>query len=158
MWREQVSVAANHPGENSMSDMVLAAAALALLTLFVYLMLTLLGVVAKTRGQLSEEYSLTKAGTPPPDWLANWGRNFANLCEMPILFYALVGLMAISATAIDALQVTLAWAFVGSRYVHTLIHVTVNSLGLRFLAHRIGFIILAVMWVRFTMDLLAAQA
>jgi hypothetical protein len=141
-----------------MSDMILAAAALALLTLFVYLMLTILGVVAKSRGELSEEYSLTKAGTPPPDWLANWGRNFANLCEMPVLFYALIALMAVSSVAVDALQSMLAWAFVGSRFIHTLVHVTVNNLGLRFLAHRIGFVILAVMWVRFAMELLAAQA
>lgn len=141
-----------------MQDMIMAAAAVALLTLFVYLMLTIFGVVAKTRGQLSDAYSRTKAGDPPPDWLANWGRNLANLCELPVIFYALVAFQALMPDTIDSLQVTLAWAFAGSRIAHTLIHVTINNMGLRFLAHRIGFLILAAMWIRFVMALTGGAA
>lgn len=136
-----------------MIDLILAASALAVLTLFVYLMITVLGVMAKARGQLSDSYSRTKAGDPPPDWLANWGRNLANLCELPVLFYALVAVQGLMSGTIDALQITLAWAFVASRYIHTLIHVTINTVALRFLAHRIGFLILAFMWVRFIIAL-----
>ena len=136
-----------------MIHMILAASALALLTLFVYLMLTIFGVIAKSKGQLSEEYSLTKAGTPPPDWLGNWGRNLANLFELPILFYALVLFQAVTPDTIDSLQVTLAWVFVGTRFAHTAVHVSINNMALRFLTHRIGFLILAVMWVRFVLAL-----
>lgn len=133
------------------SQLALAAAALIGLTLFVYLMITVLGVMANARGQLSAEYSKNKTGAPPPDWLANWGRNLVNLCELPMLFYALVAMhLALTGTA-DGLQVHLAWAFVASRYIHTLVHVTVNNVGLRFLAHRVGFVILAVMWVKFVL-------
>ncbi len=134
-----------------MIDLVLAATALALLTLFVYLMLTVLGVMAKARGQLSDEYSLTKAGSPPPDWLGNWGRNLANLFELPVLYYALVAAYAAvgSMVEVDGLQVTLAWAFAISRIIHTLVHVTINNMALRFLTHRIGFVILAILWIRF---------
>lgn len=134
-----------------MIDLVLAATALALLTLFVYLMLTVLGVMAKARGQLSDQYSLTKAGSPPPDWLGNWGRNLANLFELPVLYYALVAAYAAvgSMVEVDGLQVTLAWAFAISRIIHTLVHVTINNMALRFLTHRIGFVILAILWIRF---------
>jgi hypothetical protein len=37
-----------------------------------------------------------------------------------------------------------------------LIHVTINNVPLRFLAHRAGFVILAIMWVHFGMALMAA--
>ena len=33
------------------------------------------------------------------------------------------------------------------------LHVTINNMALRFLTHRIGFLILAVMWVRFVLAL-----
>lgn len=130
-----------------------AAAALAGLTLFVYLMLTVLGVAAAARGALPKDFARSKTGAPPPDWLANWGRNLANLSELPILFYALIGLhLALEGTA-DALQVQLAWAFVISRYLHTAVHVTINAVGLRFLIHRIGFLILCALWARFVLAL-----
>lgn len=136
--------------------MMLSAVALALLTLFVYLMLTVLGVAAKASGKLSDEYSKNKSGTPPPDGLANWGRNLANLLELPVLFYVLVAFQSINPETITTLQTTLAFAFVASRYLHTLIHVTINSVPLRFLAHRAGFVILAIMWVNFGLALMNA--
>ena len=98
--------------------MMLSAVALALLTLFVYLMLTILGVGAKASGKLSDDYSKNKSGTPPPDGLANWGRNLTNLMELPVLFYVLVAFQAINPETITELQTMLAFAFVVSRYLH----------------------------------------
>jgi hypothetical protein len=139
-----------------MPSMMMSVVALALLTLFVYAMITVLGVTAKMSGKLSDDYSKNKTGSPPPDWLANWGRNLVNLCELPVLFYALAAFQMLRPETMDELQVTLAAAFVASRYAHTLIHVTINNVGLRFLAHRAGFVILAVMWVRFGMEIMSA--
>jgi hypothetical protein len=137
-----------------MPSMMMSAIALAMLSLFVYLMITVLGVMAKSKGALSDDYSKNKSGTPPPDWLANWGRNLTNLFELPILFYVLVAFQTMMPETVDGLQATLAFAFVASRYLHTLIHVTVNNVPLRFLAHRAGFVILAIMWVHFAMAVL----
>jgi len=139
-----------------MPTMMMSAAALAMLTLFVYLMVTILGVSAKASGALSDDYSKNKTGSPPPDWLANWGRNFVNLLELPVLFYALVAFQALNPDTVDGLQTALAAGFVASRFAHTLIHVTINNVGLRFLAHRAGFVILAYMWIRFGMTLMSA--
>jgi len=139
-----------------MPSMMMSAVALAVLTLFVYLMLTVLGVSAKASGALSNDYSKNKTGNPPPDWLANWGRNFVNLLELPVLFYALVAFQSLNPDTIDSLQTALAAGFVASRFAHTLIHVTINNVGLRFLAHRAGFAILAFMWIRFGLAVMNA--
>lgn len=136
-----------------MPSILLAAAALAGLTLFVYFLLTVIGVIANSKGDLSAEYSLTKSGTPPPAYIGNIGRNFVNLTEMPVLFYALVALHLAGNVEVSGLQLMLAWAYVGLRYLHTLIHITVNALGLRFLAHRISAVVLVVMWVNFALAL-----
>jgi hypothetical protein len=136
-----------------MPSILHAAAALALLTLFVYFLMTVLGIVANAKGELSKEYSLTKTGTPPPAYVGNAGRNLVNLLELPVLFYALIALHFAGNVEVSGLQLTLIWAFVGLRYLHTLIHVTINVIGLRFLVHRLSAIILVVLWVNFLLAL-----
>lgn len=130
-----------------------AAVALALLTFVVYALLTVQGVVAKARGAISDAYVRDKSGPPPEGAMVNTGRNLINLFEFPMLFYVLVGLHAALAGTADSLQVMLGWGFVALRYLHTLVHVTVNQVGLRFLLHRAGVIVLAVMWARFGLAL-----
>lgn len=131
-------------------QLLYAALTLGALSFLVYLLLTVFGVVAAAKGDLSAEYGRTKTGTPPPNWLGNIGRNLVNQFEFPVLFYVLVAFHgAFVPGASDGLQVILGWVFVASRYLHALIHMTFNSMGLRFLTHRIGIIILAVMWGRF---------
>ncbi len=134
-----------------MPSILLAAAALAGLTLFVYFLMTVLGVIANARGELSKEYSLTKTGAPPPAYVGNAGRNLVNLLELPVLFYALVALHLAGNIEVSGTQLLLAWLFVALRYLHTLIHVTINTIGLRFLVHRISAVILAWMWVNFVL-------
>ncbi|WP_421789471.1 MAPEG family protein [Hyphobacterium sp.] len=136
-----------------MPSILLAAAALAGLTLFVYFLLTIVGIIANSKGDLSREYSLTKTGAPPPAYIGNIGRNFVNLLEMPVLFYALIAFHLAGEIEVSGLQLMLAWVFVGLRYLHTVIHVTINNMGLRFLAHRISAIILVWMWVNFALAL-----
>jgi hypothetical protein len=134
-----------------MPDLTFAAAALAGLTLYMYAQLTVLGVIASAKGRISDAYVKDKLGEPPPEWVARSGRNFLNLFELPVLFYALAGFhLALPGTA-DALQTGLGWGFVASRFAHTLVHVTVNHVGLRFLLHRLGAVILIVMWIRFVL-------
>tara|TARA_R110002073_G_scaffold19336_4_gene70693 strand:+ start:22453 stop:22854 length:402 start_codon:yes stop_codon:yes gene_type:complete len=133
--------------------MIHAAAALVLLTLGVYFLMTILGIAANAKGELSKEYSLTKTGAPPPAWVGNAARNLINLCELPVLFYVFVAISYAADLPVTGLPLTLAWAFVASRVLHTLVHVTINNMGLRFLTHRIGAVILAVMWVQLLLAL-----
>jgi len=136
-----------------MPSMLHAVAALALLTLAVYFLVTILGIAAKAKGQLSDEYSLTKTGAPPPAWVGNAARNLINLCELPILFYVWVVLLYVTNMPVDGMALMLAWGFVASRLAHTLVHITINNMALRFLLHRLGAVLLAVMWVQFALAL-----
>jgi hypothetical protein len=136
-----------------MPSILVAATALAGLTLFVYVLLTVVGVIANSKGELPKEYSLTKTGAPPPAYVGNIGRNFVNLLELPVLFYALVAFHLANNIAVSPTQLALAWGFVALRYAHTLVHITVNTLGIRFLLHRISAVVLIVMWVNFALGL-----
>ncbi|MBX7148571.1 MAPEG family protein [bacterium] len=80
-------------------------------------------------------------------------RNLANLFEMPVFFYAAVIVIFIT-HRLDPLFHGLAWAYVGLRVVHTLIHLTFNHVMLRFAAFLTSNIILIVMWIRWYLTIL----
>jgi hypothetical protein len=87
-----------------------------------------------------------------PDDVKVVSRNFINLFEMPVLFYA----VCISAYAVH--QVThalliLAWGYVILRIVHSLIHVTYNYINQRFLVYATSCAVLFVMWIIFAVNL-----
>jgi len=64
---------------------------------------------------------------------ANWkAHNYAHLMEQPTIFYAIV--IALVLMRFDAaINVYLAWAYVGLRIVHSLIQATVNVVTYRFI-------------------------
>lgn len=76
--------------------------------------------------------------------------NFRNQLKLPVLFYVLVLL-----GPQDPVQVGLAWTFVGLRYLHALIHVTVNRVTWRFVAYAAGAAALWAGWARFALQALA---
>ena len=79
--------------------------------------------------------------------------NFANLFELPVLFYVLC--LALLATGeVTEGYVRAAWAFVGFRVLHSVVHVTYNRVMHRFLAYLAAFLVLAGMWVAFALELL----
>ena len=63
---------------------------------------------------------------------ANWkAHNYAHLMEQPTIFYAIV--IALVLMRFDAaINVYLAWAYVGLRILHSLIQATVNVVTYRF--------------------------
>lgn len=81
--------------------------------------------------------------------------NFRNLFELPVLFYAGV-LLAAQVGATDAAQLALAWAFVGLRGLHSLVHCTFNHVMTRFVAHALATLVLVAFWMRLALALAAA--
>ncbi|MEL6529651.1 MAG: MAPEG family protein [Pseudomonadota bacterium] len=78
---------------------------------------------------------------------ANWpAHNHTHLHEQPTLFYAVVVILAI--TGPGALDVLLAWSYVGVRIVHSLWQIFVNKLPLRFALFLISTIVLVVLAIR----------
>jgi hypothetical protein len=66
----------------------------------------------------------------PPDvrWKAD---NYNHLMEQPTLFYAIALVLALLGEGSGA-NLVLAWLYVASRIAHSLVHVTVNRIMLRF--------------------------
>ncbi|MEO1036893.1 MAG: MAPEG family protein [Pseudomonadota bacterium] len=82
-------------------------------------------------------------------------RNFANLAELPILFYGLC-LYAMLHAEYGAVDVWLAWGFVGFRALHSLVHCTVNIVLVRFGLYVLSAVCLWAMLTRAVFALAAA--
>ena len=133
------------------AQMLAPAAVLVLWTLVVLLWIipARFGAVAK----LDKSALPTKPGVRGADLegvlpdKANWpAHNYAHLVEQPTLFYAVVMILAI--TGPGALDVTLAWVYVGLRVLHSLWQNLVNTIPVRFLLFITSTIALIVLAVR----------
>jgi hypothetical protein len=86
------------------------------------------------------------ANVPPDVAVAN--RNFMNLLEAPVLFYAIC--LALYVTAhVTPITLSLAWAYVAARAAHTAIHLAYNRILYRFAAYALSNVVLATLWLWF---------
>ena len=81
--------------------------------------------------------------------------HFRNLFEVPVLFYALCGFLAITQLT-NLLLLACAWGYVVLRAAHTYVHLTSNTVIRRFQVFFASSIVLYVMWVIFALRLLTA--
>ena len=82
-----------------------------------------------------------------PEMAMQVTKNFTNLQEAPIIFYALCA-FSIVLNKLDTMQVYLAWGFVISRMLHSIVHITVNHVNSRFMIFGISWVFLIVLAVR----------
>lgn len=84
----------------------------------------------------------------------NWiSHNYTHLMEQPTIFYAAVVILALSEAG-SGLNLTLAWAYVGLRIVHSLWQALVNVTSIRFLLFLLStacLLVLAINAVRVTL-------
>jgi hypothetical protein len=73
--------------------------------------------------------------------------NYAHLLEQPTLFYAVVLLLAVLGEG-HGLNAALAWVYVGLRVAHSLVHVTVNEIMVRFSVFVAGSLVLLALAIR----------
>ena len=71
--------------------------------------------------------------------------NFRNLFELPVLFYAAIGI-AFAIHAVDAVTLALAWLFVALRCAHSAIQCSYNRVMHRFAAYATGAVTLWLLW------------
>ncbi|WP_161816151.1 MAPEG family protein [Steroidobacter agaridevorans] len=81
--------------------------------------------------------------------------HFRNLFEVPVLFYALCGFLAITQLA-NPLLLAGAWGYVVLRAAHTYVHLTSNTVIRRFQLFFASSIVLYAMWLLFAVRLLTA--
>jgi hypothetical protein len=86
----------------------------------------------------------------------NWpSHNYSHLMEQPTVFYPTVVILAIMGPG--ALDVTLAWAYVALRIIHSIWQATVNKVPVRFLLFISATMALVVLAIRAVMATLLAD-
>jgi hypothetical protein len=132
-------------------------AALALWTFVVWIWLYArrLPYVFRNRVPMDRVATPEGIGDTLPERVNRPSNNFRNLFELPVLFYVLC-LAITMAAAVDLAHVILAWHYVGLRIGHSIIHITVNHVPLRFGLYVLSSLVLLAMLLRFTVALAGA--
>lgn len=87
-------------------------------------------------------------GVETPFSIESARQHYKNMFELPILFYLLC-ILLIFFNNITSIDVYLAWGFVISRIIHSIIRIPNQNVNYRFTAFSIGFIILLIEWILF---------
>jgi hypothetical protein len=74
-------------------------------------------------------------------------RNYMNLLELPVLFYAACLVLFVTAK-VDAWSLAFAWAFVALRIAHSAVHLTYNHVIHRMRMFALSVAVLLALWVR----------
>ncbi len=128
--------------------------ALAALTFTVLLFIPIRRFRAVFAGQVTpNDFALGESpAVPPVVALAN--RNYMNLLELPMLFYAVCVAMFVTGT-VDGLAVKIAWVYVGLRLLHSAVHITFNHVPTRLTIFALSNFALITLWVIFGMRVTA---
>jgi hypothetical protein len=94
---------------------------------------------------MSADYLRAGVGSSPPDWIVDLHHHFRNQFEVPMLFYFGCTLSLLAGSASDA-TVRWAWAFVGIRFVHSLIVLIKNRPGIRVFPFILSTVFVGFIW------------
>ncbi len=86
------------------------------------------------------------------DTVQRFMSNYVSQFELPVLFYAVVA-FALATGLVDLVLIGLAWAFAGSRLVHSFVHTGSNIIATRFKVFAAGLVVLVGMWAWFGLRL-----
>ena len=116
------------------------------LVMLVWLYATRIPAMSKAKVKLDPTAGKSALEVLPPSvqWKAD---NYNHLMEQPTLFYATALLLALAGEGHD-LNLTLAWAYVALRVVHSLVQASVNVILLRWALFMASSAVLAALAVR----------
>lgn len=109
---------------------------------------------ASTSGAVDPRYYKLYQQGEEPEELRKLSRHLQNHFELPPLFH-LVVLMLFVTQQVGPLSLTLAWAYVGLRLVHTSIHLGSNYVPYRFYSFLASFAVLVALWAVFAVNLMS---
>ena len=96
-------------------------------------------------GKVSKKYFQNFLGEMSSERVHIVGRHFDNQFQAPVIF--LIGLCAhLALGKADDFTIVLAWSFIATRAVHSLIHLGKNQLRKRVLAYAAGWFVLCALW------------
>ena len=76
-------------------------------------------------------------------------RNYMNLLELPVLFYVICLIYFVTGPVVTPVALALAWAYVGLRILHSLVHLTYNNVMHRLVVFATSNFVLAALWIVF---------
>jgi hypothetical protein len=120
--------------------------ALACWTLIVLLLIPIVRVRAGRRKEIVVDDFKYGESPSVPSHVSIPNRNLMNLLEIPVLFYVVCLVLYVTA-GVSPLAVSLAWAYVVVRIVHSAIHLTYNHVIHRLAAFAISNAVLVTIWV-----------
>ena len=129
--------------------------ALFALTIFAVFRMAYLRYTAAKSGEINPRYFKTYSGYDEPEHLRVISRHVINLYEMPLLFYV-AGILILQTGQTGVVTLSLAWAYVGLRYIHSYIHLTSNKVMHRFRVFVLGCFVLIALWLTLIVRLMTA--
>ncbi|HSZ09996.1 MAG TPA: MAPEG family protein [Steroidobacteraceae bacterium] len=115
-------------------------------TLLVLLLIPFVRVRSVLRREIGpNDFRFGESSAVPPK-VSIPNRNYMNLLELPMLFYVVCVVLYVTGGA-SRLSVLLAWAYVGLRVVHSVIHLTYNHVLHRLFAFTLSNVALVSLWV-----------
>jgi hypothetical protein len=122
------------------------------LPMLVVVALTLVGFLrlasarmAAIKGGQDPAYYRAHLGGSEPEAAAAGARHWANLFELPTLFYAGC-LSAFVLGGVTGWTLAFAWGYAAARVVQSLVHMTYNNVRQRALAFLVGVILIFALW------------
>jgi hypothetical protein len=134
------------------SSLVASALALVVLTFLVGVRLLYCRVQEMRRKRIHPQAAATATQLAARLENTQAADNFRNLFEVPVLFYALIG-VALAVQHTPAWLVYGAWLFVALRVIHSLIHCSYNRVMHRLAAFLAGFVLMVALWIAFLLTL-----
>lgn len=120
--------------------------ALALWTLLVLMLVPIRRLKAIFSGELSPKDFKLGESDRVSDYVSLPNKNIINLTQMPILFYVVCILAFITQQA-GTWFLALAWAYVVTRVLHSIVHITYNNVLHRFLVFACSNFLLVALWI-----------
>ena len=99
----------------------------------------------------AEDFKYGESARVPPDVLIP-NRNLTSLLEVPVLLYAGC-LTACLTRVVDAWTLALAWAYVGLRVAHSLVHLSYNDVLHRLVVYAASNLALGLLWLHLLVSL-----
>ena len=132
----------------SASPILLPIIALVLWTLIMqgWMLLARIPAMTSLKIDISEAERTADLAAKLPKQVMWKADNYNHLMEQPTIFYTAALALALAGLGTD-LNVVLAWVYVGSRVVHSIVHSTTNNVPIRFGLFVIGTLALLVMAV-----------
>lgn len=140
----------------SQTPILIPAAILALWTLLVLLLIPFRRFQAAFAGEVTaDDFRFGESGRVS-DKVSLPNRSYMNLLEAPVLFYVLCLAMYVT-EHLSPLSLKLAWAYVGLRVMHSVVHLSYNNVIHRLSLFALSNLVLVALWLMLLMRLLGEQ-